>query len=228
MEIPILPLLVGGVLIMALISYSEDRLDESIKDPENKKVPLKYWNKESPLRNALKTAVDLKLGIDMSDEDTKKKIIQINRDFKTLAKGVVRGDVRKGTLETHFKNFEKDLKSVKTEKQFLKTIEKHDRKIKSLIPKTKSKSKSQTYERVEEGHFRLGKPKGILKNPNRTKLKTKSEKSASMPKGKWADLEGSVEKIRQGVGPSLDGGKKRTKKRMSRKKSKKAQRSKRK
>jgi len=225
MEIPLLPLLVGGVLIMALISYSEDRLDESIKDPENKK-PLKYWNKESPLRNALKTAADLKLGIDMSDEDTKKKIIQINRDFKTLAKGVVKGDIRKGTLDTHFKDFQKDLKGVKTEKQFLKTIEKHDRKIKSLIPK--SKSKSQTYERVEEGHFRLGKPKGILKNPNRTKLKTKSEKSASMPKGRWAGLKGSVEKRRQEVGPSLDGGKRRTKKRMSRKKSKKAQRSKRK
>lgn len=221
MEIPLLPLLVGGVLIMALISYSEDRLDESIKDPENKE-PLKYWRKESPFRNAIKTAAGWKLGIDLSDEDTKKKIIQINRDFKTLAKGVVRGDVRKGTLETHFKNFEKDLKSVKTEKQFLNTIEKHDRKIKSLIPK------SQTYERVEKGPFRLGKPKGILKNTDRTKLKTKSEKSATMPSGIYAGLEGSVEKKRRMIGPSLDGGKRRTKKRMSRKKSKKAQRSKRK
>ena len=225
MDIPILPLLVGGVLIMALISYSEDRLDESIKDPENKE-PLKYWETESPLRKAFKAAADWKLGIDMSDEDTKKKIIQINRDFKTLAKGVVRGDVRKGTLETRFKDLQEDLEGVKTEKQFLKTIEKHDRKIKSLIPKTKSKSKSQTYERVEEGHFRLGKPKGILKNPNRTKLKTKSEKSATMPSGLYAGLEGSVEKKRRMVGPSLDGGKRRTKKRMSRKKSKKAQRSK--
>ena len=226
MDIPILPLLVGGVLIMALISYSEDRLDESIKDPENKE-PLKYWETESPLRKAFKAAADWKLGIDMSDEDTKKKIIQINRDFKTLAKGVVRGDVRKGTLETRFKDLQEDLEGVKTQKQLLKTIKEHDRKIKSLIPKSKSKSKSQTYERVEEGHFRLGKQKGILKNHDRTK----SEKSATMPSGIYAGLEGSVEKKRRkgiGIGPSLDGGKRRTKKRMSRKKSKKVQRSKRK
>ena len=194
-----MPLLVGGVIIMALISYSEDRL----KDPN--KETLKHWDKNSPLRNALKTAAQLKYGINISSEKNNEIIRDFNKELKTLGKGIVEGKYDKKKVNSMLKELNADMKTVKNEKDLLKTIKKHD----------------------------LLKPKGILKNARKSKAKTRSrqgtETSAPMPSGLYGALEGSVEKKRRrGIGPSLDGGKRRTKKRMSRKKSKKVQRSKRK
>ena len=62
MEIPLVPLLVGGVVIMTIISWAEDRLKD-----ENKET-VKHWKKDSPLRQAFKTVAELKFSKDISNE----------------------------------------------------------------------------------------------------------------------------------------------------------------
>ena len=48
MEIPLVPLLVGGIVIMSLISWAEDRLKD-----ENKET-VKHWKKEQLIQCSLR------------------------------------------------------------------------------------------------------------------------------------------------------------------------------
>ena len=182
MEIPLVPLLVGGVIIMTIISYMEDRLKD-----ENKET-VKHWKKDSPLRQLFKTAVELKTGKDVSNEIYNKKIRKFHEQVKTFAEIAAQGALKgnKTDIQKTLGKLEKDIKGIKTKKDLKTLFEEYEEIL-------------NTYEKAEEGHFKLGKgnPEGILKK--------------SKPYKPNVDT------------PSLDGGrsKRSTKKKNTKKKSKK-------
>ena len=59
--LPIAVLTVGGIIIMSLISWAENRLKD-----DNKQT-IKHWDIHSPAREAFKTLAELKYDIDISD-----------------------------------------------------------------------------------------------------------------------------------------------------------------
>ena len=180
MEIPLVPLLVGGVIIMTIISWAEDRLKD-----ENKET-VKHWKKDSPLRQLFKTAVELKTGKDVSNEIYNKKIRKFHEQVKTFAEIAAQGALKgnKTDIQKTLGKLEKDIKGIKTKKDLKTLFEDYEEIL-------------NTYEKVEEGHFQLGKSKGILKKSERYKPNLDT--------------------------PSLDGGrsKRRTKKKNTKKKSRK-------
>ena len=159
MEIPLVPLLVGGIVIMSLISWAEDRLKD-----ENKET-VKHWKKDSPLRQAFKTFADFQYSLDISDKENNKKLREFHQNAKTIAKTVLRGkykDKVKTKMDTEYGKLMKDLKDVKDKNEIMKTVNEYVEKMEEITP-----DKSDTYERVEEGHFQLGKPKGKPKGKSK-------------------------------------------------------------
>ena len=164
MEIPIIPILVGGVVIMSIISWAEDNLKD------DKKKTLKHWNKDSPLRKAFKTVADFQYSLDISDEENNKKLREFHQNAKTIAKTVLKGkykDKVRTKMDTEYDKLMKDLKGKKDKNDIMKTFAEYVDKMEEITP-----DKSGTYERVEEGHFQprrqdkgnpKGNPKGILK-----------------------------------------------------------------
>ena len=148
MEIPLVPLLVGGVIIMTIISYMEDRLKD-----ENKET-VKHWKKDSPLRQLFKTAVELKTGKDVSNEIYNKKIRKFHEQVKTFAEIAAQGALKgnKTDIQKTLGKLEKDMKGIKTKKDLKTLFEEYEEIL-------------NTYDELSVGHFKLGKgnPEGILK-----------------------------------------------------------------
>ena len=158
MEIPLVPLLVGGVVIMTIISWAEDRLKD-----ENKET-VKHWKKDSPLRQAFKTVAELKFSKDISNETNNDALRNFHKEIKGVAKTVLKGKFNKSVasgMDGNFEKFKKDIVGAKNEKEFMNTVDTYAKKMGEYIPP----DKSTTFIKGVEGHFKLGKgnPEGILK-----------------------------------------------------------------
>ena len=165
MELPIIPLLIGGVVIMSIISWAEDHLKDK------KKKTLKHWNKESPLRQAFKTVVNFQYDMDISDSENNKKLRNFHRNAQTVAKTMLKTKYKskfKPKLDNAYNKLLQDTVGVKDKTEMFND---YVAKVNDLLPDEASspsyRTKAKPSRTTAKPSRTRTKPQGILKNKPR-------------------------------------------------------------
>ena len=202
MELPIIPILIGGAVIMSIISWAEDNLKD-----DNKKT-LKHWNKDSPARTIFKTVVKYKFDKNISDKGNNDNLRNIHKDLKTLAMRVLGrkfNKVMESGMDGNFETFMKDIVDVKNDDTFMKTLGNYAEKLEEYIPP----DKSEAYKQLLNSKFSLGLdyvptespfihlPRGRTKKRSRKRSKKRSKKKSKKKSRKNSSKQMSKRRTRR-------------------------------
>jgi len=178
MEIPIVPILIGGVVIMSIISWAEDNLKD------DKKKTLKYWNKDSPLRRAFKTVADFQYSIDLSESENNRKLRDFHRNAQTVAKTILKTKYKgkvKPQVDNAYSQLRKDLSGMKDKNEILKTVNEYVAKVNGILPdNTSSPSRArESRTRAKPRRARVSRTRASGPRPSRARA---SRSRASRPR----------------------------------------------